>query len=208
MARSKTIKQKKTKIAKTGFIDPNKLKSHPRNYREHPDDQLEHIIKSIRENGFYRNVVVAREDTILAGHGVVKAAIKMKLDSVPFIRLDIDPNDPQALKVLTGDNEISNLVTVDDRELSELLKEIKNIDGLLGTGFDEQQLANLLFITRPKSEIEGMDEASELAGLPEYGGGGNPEFTKIVVSFRNVADRTKFIKLTGAIKATDKTRSI
>ena len=55
------------------------LKPHPRNYKDHPDDQLEHIIESIKSTGFYRNIVIAQDGTILAGHGVVAAAKKMGL---------------------------------------------------------------------------------------------------------------------------------
>ncbi len=32
------------------------LKPHPRNYRDHPDDQLEHIKASIEANGFGRSL--------------------------------------------------------------------------------------------------------------------------------------------------------
>ena len=76
------------------------LQDHPRNYREHPDDQLEHLIASIKEQGFYKNVAVARDGTILAGHGVVKAARKMGLEEIPVVRLDLEPDDPKALKLL------------------------------------------------------------------------------------------------------------
>ena len=102
----------------------NNLKPHPQNYKEHPENQLDHIIKSINEHGFYRNVVIAKDDTILAGHGVVMACIKMGKKEIPCIRLDIESDSTQALKVLTSDNEITNLAQVDDRQLSEILKEI------------------------------------------------------------------------------------
>src|SRR5258707_279190 len=93
------------------------LKPHPQNYREHPDDELEHIVESIRANGFYRNVVVARDNTLLAGHGVVQAAKKLGKTEIPVLRLDLDPDDPKALKVLVGDNEIARMAMVDDRAL-------------------------------------------------------------------------------------------
>ena len=54
-------------------IDIEKLIPHPDNYKEHPDQQLDHIIRSIEDHGFYRNVVIAKDNTILAGHGVVLA---------------------------------------------------------------------------------------------------------------------------------------
>ena len=42
-------------------VDAATLKPHPRNYKAHPDDQLEHIGALLREHGFFKNVVAARE---------------------------------------------------------------------------------------------------------------------------------------------------
>ena len=173
------------------------LKPHPRNYRIHPEDQIQHLMASIKQNGFYRNVVIAKDNTILAGHGVVVAAKRLNFDSVPVIRLDLEHDDPRALKVVTGDNEIAHLGEIDDRALSEILKEIKDIDidGLLGTGYDEQMLANLVFVTRPAGEIKDFDEAAEWAGMPEYDA---PEVQlKLVVVCATEADRENLVKQLG-----------
>jgi hypothetical protein len=172
------------------------LKPHPKNYREHPDDQLEHLIQSIKEHGLYRNVVIAKDGTILAGHGVVKAVTKMGMESIPVIRMNVAPNSPAALKVLAGDNEIGRLGEVDDRMFTEILKEIRDTDvtGLLGTGFDDMMLANLLMVTRPASEIESLDEAAHWVGMPDYDKGNPP--LKLVISFENEADRQRFIDKT------------
>lgn len=177
------------------------LKPHPRNYQQHPKEQLQHIIESINTHGFYRNVVVARDNTILAGHGVTLAAKTMGRTEVPVIRLDIDPNSPEALKVLVSDNEINNLAQVDDRELTELLRTIMQDDmvGLLGTGFDEAQLAALVMVTRPASEIRGMSEAAEWLGMPDY-----EEYTeplRATISFLTPEDRTNFFAFLGIPEA-------
>lgn len=170
------------------------LKPHPRNYQHHPEDQLEQIIASIKQNGFYRNIVVAQDNTILAGHGVVQAATKMGRKRVPVIRLPLDPDDPRALKVLTSDNEINNLAEIDDRMLTEMLKEIMQEDNLAGTGFNEQQLATLAMITRPASEIADIDEAAEWVGLPEYVPEDRPSY-QVLVSFASLEARDEFAKL-------------
>ena len=176
-------------------ISLTEIKPHPRNYREHPEDQLTHLVESIKQHGLYRNIVIAKDGTILAGHGVALACKKMELKEVPVIRLDIDPEHPQALKVLAGDNEISHLGQIDDRALSEMLKEIKNTDisGLLGTGYDEQMLMNLLLVTRPASEIADINEAAEWVGMPSYDEGTNPP--RLVVSFVNETDRNTFCEI-------------
>lgn len=172
-----------------------KLKPHPKNYREHPEDQLQHIIHSIKTHGLYRNIVVAKDYTILAGHGVIKACRKMGMTEVPVIRLDIEPDSTQAYKILTGDNEISRLAEVDDRELSEILKEIKihDIDELLGTGYDPMMLANLSMVTRPASEIADINEAAEWVGMPDYEP--KKDVYKLILSFRNTEDRNQFVEL-------------
>ncbi len=160
------------------------LKPHPRNYRSHPADQIEQIQQSIREHGFYRNIVTARDGTILAGHGVVLAAEQMGLTEVPVIRLSIGPDHPKALKLLAADNELGLRAEIDDRALSEILFEIKeqDVDGLLGTGYDDQMLANLLFISRPANEIADMDEAAQWVGMPAFEsyGGTKSEFMVII----------------------------
>lgn len=174
------------------------LRAHPRNYREHPDDQIEHLAASLKEHGFYRNVVIARDGTILAGHGVIEAAKRLGLETARVVRLPIEADSPAALKVLTGDNEIEHLAEQDDRLLSELLREIAQDDplALLGTGYDEAMLANLVYVTRPASEIQDHDEAAHWVGMPDYepGEGEFPDASRIVVHFRNGADRAAFAR--------------
>lgn len=169
------------------------LRPHPRNYRTHPDDQLAHIIRSIELHGQYRNIVIARDHTILAGHGVALAAGRLGLTDVAVIRLDIDPEDTAALQVLAGDNEISNLAEVDDRVLTELLRELAavDVDNLLSTGFDSQQLAALAFVTRDRNELNDFDEAAEWLGLPAFAGG-DPT-PQLIIKFLDTADRDRFL---------------
>lgn len=189
-------------------VDLASLKPHPRNYRSHPKDQLEHIIASIKTHGIYRNIVVANDDTILAGHGVVEAATEMGLKQVPVIRLPVAPDDPKALKLIASDNEISNLAVVDDRALTELLREVAHLDddGLAGSGFDEDQLAALAMVTRPKHEIADEDAAKEWLGMPDYDyAAGAP--TKIIMSFETESDRQDFAKRLG-IEITERTKSL
>jgi len=175
-------------------INVNELKEHPRNYKQHPEQQLEHIIKSIEEHGFYRNIVIAKDNTILAGHGVALACKSIGKQKVPVIRLDIESDSTQALKVLTSDNEIGNLAMVDDRQLSEVLKDILDDDlDLTGTGFNEDQLSALIYTTRDANEIETIDEANEWVGIADYDN--TPDSIKIMVHFDTEEDRDNFLQL-------------
>lgn len=171
------------------------LRPHPKNYVTHPDDEIAHIMESIRKHGIYKNVVATKDGTILAGHGVVKACQRLGMEEVPALRLDIDPDDPRAIQIVIGDNEISHLREVNDRALSELLKGLNEVQdvGLLGTGYDEMMLANLVLVTRSEAEIPDVDAANEWAGAggPEYHEGDGE--IKLMLLFRNVEDRDAFI---------------
>lgn len=183
------------------------LRPHERNYRRHPPEQLEHLVRSLEEHGVYRNVVVAEDGTILAGHGVVEAAIAAGMEEIPVIRLAIDPASPQALKIVAGDNELGRLGEIDDRALTEILREIREAnadDGLLGTGFSDEALANLLYVTRPATEIASFSAAAEWVGMPEFEGSDKP--LQIVVSFDSDDDREKFMALIGVDRIWKKTR--
>ena len=188
-------------------IHLTKIKPHPKNYREHPEDQILHLVQSIQEHGFYRNVVISKDNIILAGHGVVQAVKKIGMKSIPVIRLNVKSDSPKALKILTGDNEIGHLGEVDDRKLTEILKEINNFEenGLLGTGYDDAMLANLAFVTRPKSEIKDFDAASEWIGMPDF----EPKVKgkSIVVHFETEQDIEDFATLT-CTKIKDTTKFI
>ena len=201
------MNESENKVLESRLIDVGELKPHPRNYRVHPDDQLAHVEESIRKNGFYKNIIAARDGTILAGHGAVAAAKKIGLKVVPVVFLDVGPEDPKALKVLIGNNEIQHLAEVDDRALSNLLKEMQaSIEGIIGTGFDEQMLANLVFTTRPEHEILDKNFAAHWAGLPEYSHEA-ASHSFVVVSFASAEDREKFFNFVGQ-KAGDKVKSM
>ena len=176
-------------------IQISALKSHPRNYRQHPDDQIKHLINSIQQYGLYKNIVISKDNVILAGHGIVKAMEKIKLTEIPVIRLNVMSDSSDALKILIGDNEISKLTEIDDINLSNMLKELKEIDvnNLLGTGFDEMMIANLLMITRSENEIKDFDEAAEWIGLPNFIRMGKKIYIKVY--FRNEEDKEAFFKL-------------
>lgn len=184
------------------------LRAHPRNYRGHPESQRAHIRASLVEHGQYRNVVVAQDDTVLAGHGVWLSAKDLGWTHIDVIRLPIASDSPAAYKVLVGDNEISTGADIDDRTLVDLLRAVRDesgIDALLGTGYSQEQLAALVFVTRPPDQIATADEADEWVGMPEYQQ--YLENIRLSVQFRTVEDRARFLELIGA-KATEKTKTI
>lgn len=172
------------------------LRPHPKNYQVHPPDELEHIKASIADNGIYKNIVIAEDGTILAGHGVTEAAEDLGFMEVPARRLPISSESPQALKILAGDNEIRHLAIIDDRALTNILQEIDDYTNLLGTGYDDMMLANLDAVTRPPDDLRKHNEADHWVGLPEYAPAEQP--FKLIIQFESDDERQEFIKMIGA----------
>ena len=185
-------------------VSIDKIKPHPRNYKVHPPDQLEHLQQSIQENGISRNVLVANDFTILAGHGIVEAAKLLGLTSVPILRLDLPPDSTKAIKLLTADNEVSHLAETNAREMSELLKELLVEDDLLGTGYDKQKIENLLMVSRSKDEVAKLEDEQWGNFMDFQAVKANP---KLIINFENEKDREDFGKFIGA-ELTDKTKYI
>jgi hypothetical protein len=191
-----------SKIYPTETVDVSSLTPHPKNYQTHPPDQMRHLMASIKEHGFYRNVVVANDSTILAGHGVVEASKKLKLKSIPVIRMNVKFDDPAAMKVLAGDNEISHLADIDDKSLIDLLNTLNDVSDLLGTGHDEDTLNGLLQKADPSSFI-----ADQWVGMPEFESDDLRPFRQILISFKCQEDVNTFASLLGQL-ITDVTRSV
>ena len=190
--------QKATDNFVAEVVEIESLHPHPRNYREHPEDQIAHLVESVREFGVYRNVVAAKDGTILAGHGIVQAAKQAGLMRIPIVRLKLAPDDPAALKLLVADNEVEHLAEQNDRMLAELLKKIKDDapGSLLGTGFDDKMLANFLMITRPSNEIADFDAAAHWVGMPDFETA-KRAFAFVTVSFGSEDDLAEFNRKLG-----------
>jgi ParB-like chromosome segregation protein Spo0J len=178
--------------APTQDVPITKLKRHPSSYRTHPSDEIAHVARNLREHGFSREVIVAQDNTILSGEDIIEAAKSLGMTRVPVKRLSLEPGDPKALRLLIGESEHNHLAEVDERKLSDLLKEIAQSDegALIGTGYDKNMVSALVLNTRSENEIRDIDEAKEWIGLPEYSEAKTP--FQIVISFETIEDRDVF----------------
>jgi ParB-like chromosome segregation protein Spo0J len=95
------------------------------NTRTHSDKQVSQIASSIKEFGFTNPVLVDGQGGIIAGHGRVMAAQKLKLDTVPCIILD-HLTDAQKKAYIIADNKLA-LNAVWDEVLLKL--ELESLTG-------------------------------------------------------------------------------
>lgn len=142
---------------KIKLVDPETLKSAAYNPRQITRDELNKLIKSIKQFGFVDPALVRKHDNmIVGGHQRVKAALELGLKEIPVVFLDITENDAKLLNVAL--NKISG--DWDEDKLTELLAELKffdDVDELL-TGFDEDELDQLLAdLEEPKEGLTDQD---------------------------------------------------
>ena len=104
------------------------------------------ICVSLERNGQYRPIVVNQRDgQILAGNHTWKAAKSLGWQQIAATYVDVD--DETARRIVLVDNRSNDLAAYDDAVLAALLEGIveeHGVDGLVGTGFDGDDLDELL----------------------------------------------------------------
>src|ERR1700704_985342 len=83
-----------------------RLMPYARNARTHSDTQVSQIASSIREWGWTNPVLVAEDGTIIAGHGRVLAARKLRIADVP-VMIASDWTDAQKRAYAIADNKLT-----------------------------------------------------------------------------------------------------
>jgi DNA modification methylase len=132
-----------------------------RNARTHSDEQVAQIAASIREFGFINPVITDGLNGIVAGHGRVLAARKLKLKEVPTIDV-AGLTDAQKRAYILADNKLAlnagwdtDLLKV---ELADLKMDGFDIDLI---GFNADELAKLL-----ADPTEGLTDPDEVPKPP------------------------------------------
>jgi len=113
------------------------------NSRLHSEEQVNQIASSIKEFGFTNPILIDDDDGIVAGHGRVLAAAKLKIESLPCIRL-AGLTDTQKKAYVIADNKLALNADWDNELLFLELKGLNNEDFDLSLiGFDVDELSNI-----------------------------------------------------------------
>ena len=123
-------------------IPIDQLHLHPNNARQ---GDVGAIVQSLEAHGQFKPITVQRSTmNVLAGNHTLMAAAALGWKTIEAVVIDVD--DDQARRILLVDNRVSDLATYDDHVLAELLQSIAaEEDFLTGTGFDGDDLEDLLF---------------------------------------------------------------
>ena len=131
------------------------------NSRTHSDAQVAQLAASIREFGFTNPVLVDDANNLIAGHGRLLAARKLKMDQVPAIVVaGLDDRKRRAL--LINDNKLALNAGWDEDALRVELEDLSGDYGKL-MGFSEDELLALL--TSPEFAPGTEDDQGKLDEL-------------------------------------------
>jgi DNA modification methylase len=133
------------------------------NSRKHSEEQVAQIASSIKEFGWTNPILIDGTNSIIAGHGRLMAARKLKMEEVPTIELS-HLTDTQRKALVIADNKLAlnadwdtTLLTI---ELDELLKDGFALDIL---GFNADELTALL----EPEQVDGLTDEDAVPEVPE-----------------------------------------
>ena len=133
------------------------------NSRTHSDEQVAQIAASIKEFGWTNPILVDGNKGIIAGHGRLQAARKLKMAEVPVIELK-DLTETQKKAYIIADNRLALNAGWDNEmltiELNDLLADGFALELL---GFDPKELNALL---EPEM-VEGLTDEDAVPDVPD-----------------------------------------
>jgi DNA modification methylase len=167
----------RTQIAKKDYPMTNKkqiqiehlkvddLIPYAQNARTHSDQQVAQIAASMTEFGFTNPILIAEDNTIIAGHGRLMASKMLNLATVPVIRLNhLDETQRRALVI--ADNKIAENAGWDEDLLRQEIHVLDDLDFDIDIlGFSEDDLENILL--DPNAAQGGMTDENAIPEVTE-----------------------------------------
>lgn len=113
---------------KVEYLDTASLNPYEGNAKEHPEEQVEQIIKSIEEFGMIDPIGIWGENNVIVeGHGRLMACQQLGMEKVPIIRLD-ELTDEQRRAYALAHNQTTMTSGWDEDKLQGELNSIFNIN--------------------------------------------------------------------------------
>jgi DNA modification methylase len=145
-------------------VEITALIPYAKNSRTHDDAQVAQIAASIKEFGWTNPILVDGDKGIIAGHGRLMAARKLKMDKVPVIELS-GMTEAQKKAYVIADNRLALNAGWDNAMLTIELQDLEDEGFDLSlTGFDNAELDALL---NPIEETEGLTDEDAVPDVPD-----------------------------------------
>jgi len=153
-----------TKFPAYKTVSVESLVPYARNSRTHSPQQVDKIAASIKEFGFLNPIIVDGENGIIAGHGRVMAAQKLRLSDLPVIEAS-HLTEAQRRAYVIADNRLALDAGWDNDMLKVELQDL-NAAGfdLTLTGFDLGEIGN--FLAEPTEGLTDEDAVPDVPAVP------------------------------------------
>jgi len=135
------------------------------NVRNHSEEQIKEMIRSVEQFGQIRPIIVDEKNILIAGHGLLLALKKMKWKKVNVLRLN-NLSQNKKYKLMLADNKIYDMGTGNTSNIMTILEQLNKSNDLDIPGFEVEILLDLLSDTKDIDEIinnygKVSDEKSE-----------------------------------------------
>lgn len=156
------------------LVPVGELRPDPANPRTHSEEQVAKLAEAIRTVGWTNPIIADDDGTILAGHGRLRAALRLGMAAVPVLTFSDLPPEVRRL-ILIGDNRLAEDAGWDREALAGLMEELR--DGgfsLAATGFDEAEIDAIIAEAQAAAGGAGGAPAAEGPADPGAAPAGNP----------------------------------
>jgi ParB-like chromosome segregation protein Spo0J len=142
----------------------DRLVPYARNARTHSNVQIDQIAASIREWGWTNPILLAEDGTIIAGHGRVLAARKLRIQQIP-VMVAAGWSEAQKRAYALADNKLALNAGWDEAMLALEFADITELGFDLGLiGFSDEEIAALN--ASSGAELTDPDEVPETPTNP------------------------------------------
>ena len=175
------------KAEKIEFLPINEIIPHPKNPNKHPQEQVEHLVKQYKFQGFRNPLVLSNQSGFLiCGHGRLEAAKLAGLESLPVIKQDFE-NEAQEYAYMTADNTVGTWATLDLAQINLDLDSFDLDTSMLGF----QNFTNSFSFENKETEKK-FNPSDEWVGMPEYDNEDKNSYRHVIVHFENETDCSNF----------------
>lgn len=146
------------------FINPSLLIPYAHNARKHPERQIKKLMSSIQEYGVVIPIFIDRNKTIIKGHAVTEAAVRLGVPSVPCVYVE-SFTEAQKRAYIIADNRLAEDSEWDEETLATEMLRLRDDFGidLSITGFDAREILQLNL-----DSVEGLCPEDDVPPLDDF----------------------------------------
>lgn len=136
---------------KTEKRNLSELNRNPLNVRKHGKKQIDEFVRSIKQFGVIRPIVIDEENFILCGHGLYEALLQIGIETADCLVMN-GLSEKQKKKLLLADNKIYSLGFDDYSAIESILTSMEGDFDI--PGYDSETLNELYGIKSISEEAE------------------------------------------------------